>query len=83
MNIDFEELHVFDNSKSKYVPREMYEQAQADADRRLELLMRAKQYLKHDKDCTNHTFPDDNWCDCLLRVIIEDIEKELADAKKQ
>ena len=51
-----------------------------DADRRLELLRRAKQYLKHDEDCTNHTFPDDNWCDCLLRVIIEDIEKELADA---
>ena len=50
------------------------------ADRRLELLRRAKQYLKHDKDCTNHTFPDDNWCDCLLRVIIEDIDKELADA---
>ena len=53
---------------------------EADADRRGELLRRAKQYLKHDKDCTNHTFPDDNWCDCLLRVIIEDIDKELADA---
>jgi hypothetical protein len=25
--IDFEELHVFDNSKSIYVPREMYEKA--------------------------------------------------------
>ena len=27
MNLDFEELHVFDNSLSKYVPREMYEKA--------------------------------------------------------
>jgi len=47
MNIDFEELHVFDNNKSKYVPREMYEKAQADANRRGELLMRCKEMLRH------------------------------------
>ena len=40
MNIDFEELHVFDNSISKYVPREMYEKAEALAASRLELLRR-------------------------------------------
>jgi len=41
MNFDFlEELYVF-NSKSNYVPREMYEKAQALADKRLELLRRA------------------------------------------
>ena len=76
MNIDFEELHVFDNSKSKYVPREMYEKAQADADRRLELLkevqIRREAYQEACLFCSG------------LKKCLPDCElvKELADAKK-
>ena len=54
MNIDFEELHVFDNSKSKYVPREMYEQAQAESDRRLELLKEMDDRCAFCPWCMNH-----------------------------
>ena len=51
MEFDFlEELYVF-NSKSKYVPREMYEQQKALADKRLELLKEG-----HDR-CKNK-----GWC---------------------
>ena len=70
MNIDFEELHVFDNSKSKYVPREMYEKAQADADRRLKFMRYVE---KHKKVCMF----------CYTRYHTDDCKwaKELADAK--
>ena len=69
MSFDFlEELHVF-NSKSNYVPKEMYEKARADADRRGELL---RKWDKHKKVCP---FCNTRWHtdDCELA-------KELADA---
>ena len=40
MNIDFEELHVFDKSLGKHVPIEMLEKAQAESDRLRGLLRR-------------------------------------------
>lgn len=40
MNIDFDELHVFDKSLGKHVPIETLEKAQAESDRRLALLRR-------------------------------------------
>ena len=50
----------------------------ATATRLRELLKRAKPYLAHDDECTHHTIQGD-WCDCLLRVVLEDLAKELAD----
>ena len=54
MNIDFEELHVFDNSLSKYVPREMFEKAQAESDRRLGMLRRLNDKMHICLICHGH-----------------------------
>ena len=78
MEFDFlEELYVF-NSKSNYVPKEMYEQAQADADRRLERLRTINAVLK-EKGIKK---PYQDELVRKLNVIQAIVEKELADAKK-
>ena len=64
-----EELYVF-SSKSNYVPREMYEQQKALADKRLELL----------KEVLDQVFPHpDTWNEIFCEELIDRLTKELAD----
>ena len=68
-----EELYVF-NSKSNYVPREMYEKAQALADKRLELLRRGEWGAGIGRDvcpeCLRHE-PKGHTADCELAEAID------------
>ena len=68
MNIDFEELHVFDKSLSKYVPREMLEKAEAESADRTALLIRCVKKL---------AVIDNMQPELLLDELIDEVVKEL------